>query len=295
MSTYVSDGYHIVVDMDMKNFFDEVNHDRLMHRLSILIKDKCLLLLIRRYLQSGVMVGGITHQRVKGTTQGSPLSPLLSNIVLDELDKELEKRGHNFVRYADDFSILVRSLEAGERVMKSVCSYLASVLKLKVNESKSKVCRSGETSFLGYTILEFGMVVIAKESVERFKGKIRELTRRNRGRSFETVVSELRPILRGWINYFYLASCKKLLSNLDAWLRRKLRCYRLNQCKRAFTLKRFLKSLGVPNWQSWILALSGKGWWRKSSCPQAHLALNLQWFVKIGLLSRLRLIPFSDI
>lgn len=283
MSAYVSDGYHIVVDMDMKNFFDEVNHDRLMHRISIQIKDKRLLLLIRRYLQSGVMVGGITHHRVKGTPQGSPLSPLLSNIVLDELDKELEKRGHNFVRYADDFSILVRSSEAGERVMKSVCSYLTDVLKLKVNESKSKVCRSEETSFLGYTILKFGMVVIAKESVERFKNKIRELTRRNRGCSFETVVSELKPILRGWINYFYLTSCKKLLSNLDAWLRRKLRCYRLKQCKRAFTLKRFLKSLGVPNWQSWILALSGKGWWRKSGCPQVHLAMNLKWFMKIGL------------
>ncbi len=282
-SNYVAEGRNVVVDMDMKSFFDEVNHDRLMHRLSQLIKDKQLLRLIRKYLQSGVMVGGLVHQRVKGTPQGSPLSPLLSNIVLDELDKELEKRGHYFVRYADDFSIFVRSQRAGERVKESVCSYLTTKLKLRVNEQKSQVCKSSETKFLGYTILDVGVITIAKQSVVRLKEKVRKLTKRNRGVKFEKVISDLAPVLRGWLNYFHIAKCKSLLRNLDAWIRRKLRCYRLKQCKRAITLKRFLKSLGVPNWQSWILALSGKGWWRKSGCPQVHQAMNLKWFEGLGM------------
>lgn len=286
-SGYVREGCNVVVDMDMKSFFDEVNHDRLMHRLSKHIKDKQLLRLIRKYLQSGVMVGGLVHQRLKGTPQGSPLSPLLSNVVLDELDKELEKRGHYFVRYADDFSIFVRSQRAGERVKESVCSYLTSKLKLKVNEQKSQVCKSSETKFLGYTILDSGMIVIANQSIERLKKKVRELTKRNRGVSFEAIVSELTPVLRGWLNYFHIAKCKSLLRTLDAWIRRKLRCYRLKQCKRAITLKRFLKSLGVPNWQSWILALSGKGWWRRSGCPQVHQAMNLKWFEELGLFNML--------
>lgn len=282
-SAYVSEGRNIVVDMDMKGFFDEVNHDRLVHRLSTLIKDKRLLKLIRKYLQSGVMIGGLVHQRLKGTPQGSPLSPLLSNIVLDELDKELEKRGHQFVRYADDFSIFVRSQRAGERVKESVCSYLTDKLKLKVNEQKSCVCKSSETKFLGYTILDFGMITIADHSIKRLKEKVRKLTKRNRGVKFEKVILELEPVLRGWLNYFRIAKCKRLLRNLDAWLRRKLRCYRLKQCKRTITLKRFLSSLGIPNWQSWILALSGKGWWRKSGCPQVHQAMNLKWLEGLGL------------
>jgi RNA-directed DNA polymerase len=282
-SIYVSEGRNIVVDMDMKSFFDEVNHDRLMYRLSTLIKDKKLLRLIRKYLQSGIMLGGLTQQREKGTPQGSPLSPLLSNIVLDELDKELEKRGHQFVRYADDFSIFVRSQKAGERVMKSISSYLTDKLKLKVNEQKSKICKSSETKFLGFTILDNGIITIAKQSVERLKKKVRELTRRNRGVKYEKIISELTPVLRGWLNYFSCAKCKRLLQNLDGWIRRKLRCYRLKQCKRVITLKRLLKSLGVPNWQSWILALSGKGWWRKSGCPQVHQAMNLNWFEDLGL------------
>lgn len=282
-SAYIADGYEIVVDLDMQSFFDEVNHDRLMHRLSNLVKDRCLLKLIRQYLQSGVMVGGLSHQRLKGTPQGSPLSPLLSNIVLDELDKELEKRGHYFVRYADDVSILVRSQKAGERVLASVCSYLTTKLKLKLNEEKSKVCKSSATEFLGYTILENGVIIIANESVKRLKQKVRKLTKRNRGVSFECLISTLTPLLRGWLNYFRIASCKKLLGKLDGWIRRKLRCYRLKQCKRVITLKRFLRSLGVTSRQSWMLALSGKGWWRKSGCPQAHQAMSLQWFDSLSL------------
>ncbi len=280
---YVETGRTIAVDMDLKSFFDAVNHDRLMHRLSNFISDKVLLGLIRRYLQSGILLGGIVSQRLKGTPQGSPLSPLLSNIVLDELDKELERRGHSFVRYADDFIILVRSLEAGDRVKESVCSYLTSKLKLKVNEEKSKVCSVDKATFLGFNILSFGLIGIAKDNVKRLKQKVCAITKRNRGVSFSQVVLELNPVLRGWLNYFRLASCKKLLYHLDAWIRRKLRCFRLKQCKRVITLKRFMKSLGVPTWQSWIFALSGKGWWRKSGCPQAHQAMDLKWFENLGL------------
>jgi hypothetical protein len=165
----------------------------------------------------------------------------------------------------------------------SVCSYLTNKLKLKVNEQKSQVCKSSETKFLGYTILDTGAITISAQSILRLKKRVRELTKRNRGINFEKVISELAPVLRGWLNYFCIAKCKRLLRNLDAWIRRKLRCFRLKQCKRAITLKRFLRSLGVPNWQSWILALSGKGWWRKSGCPQVHQAMNLKWFEDLGL------------
>jgi group II intron reverse transcriptase/maturase len=282
-SCYVAEGWNIVVDMDMKSFFDEVNHDRLMQQLSEKIKDKALLLLIRRYLQSGVMVGGVSTVRLKGTPQGSPLSPLLSNIVLDELDKELERRGHRFVRYADDFSIFVRSQRASERVKESISLYLTERLKLKVNQEKSICCQSNETKFLGYTILKEGTLVVATSSEKRLKNKVRLITKRNRGKSLIQVISELNPILRGWLNYFKYASCKRLLRNLDAWIRRKLRCYRLKQCKKTIAMQRFLKSQGVATWQSWILSLSGVGWWRKSSCPQAHQAMNLDWFEQSGL------------
>ena len=281
-SEYVSDGMYYVVDMDMKSFFDEVNHDRLMWKLSQKVRDQHLLLLIRRYLQSGIMIDGATSVRIKGTPQGSPLSPLLSNVVLDELDKELESRGHCFVRYADDFSIFVRSQRASERIKESISHFLTTKLKLKVNEEKSVCCESNKTQLLGFTILNSGMLIIGKSRIERLKSKVRRITKRKRGRSLEQVVEELDSVLRGWFNYFKWASCKRLLRELDAWIRRKLRCYRLKQCKKTISVKRFLKSLGVPTWQSWILALSGKGWWRKSGCPQAHQAMNLRWFDRLG-------------
>ncbi|HOV36801.1 MAG TPA: group II intron reverse transcriptase/maturase [Dysgonamonadaceae bacterium] len=280
---YVASGRRIVVDMDLKTFFDVVNHDRLMYRLSETIGDKTLLKLIRKYLQSGIMVDGVVSQRTEGTPQGSPLSPLLSNTVLDELDKEPECRGHKFVRYADDCNIYVRSQEAGERVMKSVSNFIESKLKLIVNREKSQVCEVNQTKFLGYTILMDGNLNIAKKSIERFKSKVRSLTKRNRGVRFEQVITELEPVMRGWLNYFRFARCKGLLKNLDSWIRRKLWCYRLKQCKRTITLQRFLESHGVDSWQSRILALSGKGHWRKSGCPQAHQALNNNRFDAVGL------------
>lgn len=277
-SEYVAEGRDVVVDMDMKSFFDEVNHDRLMYRLSTKIRDKTLLKLIRRYLRSGILSGGLLSQRTKGTPQGSPLSPLLSNIVLDELDKELEKRGHCFVRYADDFSIYVRSQKAGERVKKSISTFISDKLKLKVNEQKSDVCEVDKTVLLGHTILKDGNLIVAKENVERLKTSIRKITKRNRGVSFEQIISELNPKLRGWFEYFKRTKSKGLFRELDAWIRRKLRCYRIKQTKRVIGLVRFLKKQGVETYQSWIIALSGKGWWRKSSAPQLHQAMNNSWF-----------------
>jgi len=277
-SAYVTEGREVVVDMDMKSFFDEVNHDRLMYELSTKVGDKILLRLIRKYLQSGILQGGLISQRTKGTPQGSPLSPLLSNIVLDELDKELEKRGHCFVRYADDFSIYVRSLAAGERVKHSISRFITNKLRLKVNEEKSEVCEVDKTVLLGHTILKSGDLVIAKENVERFKNSIRKITKRNRGVSFEQVISELNPKLRGWFEYYKHTKSKGLFRDLDAWIRRKLRCFRIKQTKRAIGLVRFLRKQGIETYQSWIIALSGVGWWRKSAAPQIHQAMNNSWF-----------------
>jgi RNA-directed DNA polymerase len=282
-SKYVESGNEIVVDTDLETFFDTVNHNRLMHRISETIGDKTLLKLIRKYLQSGIMIDGVLSQRTEGTPQGSPLSPLLSNIVLDELDKELEKRGHKFVRYADDCNIFVRSQAAGERVIESISNFIRNKLKLKINKEKSKVCYSNQTKFLGYTIQRDGMLSIAETSLTRFKDKIRKVTKRNRGKSFEQIISELNSIIRGWLQYFKQAKCQRQLHNLDKWIRRKLRCYRIKQCKRTITLQRFLKELGVEKWNSWILALSGKGHWRKSGCPQVQQAMNNLWFEEQGL------------
>lgn len=282
-SEYASEGYEIVVDVDLKNFFDEVNHDRLMHRLSKDIADTALLQLIRRYLRGGILTGGVISTRTTGTPQGSPLSPLLSNIVLDELDKELERRGHKFVRYADDCNIYVRSQEASNRVLSSLTNFIEGKLKLIVNKDKSKACPCDQTKFLGYTVQRNGTLTIAEKSKEKLKAKIRSLTRRNKGRSLAAIVAEINAMLRGWLNYFKLARCGHFLRNTDAWIRRKLRCYRLKQCKRTATMQKFLHSLGVANWQSWILALSGKGLWRKSGMPQSQQSMNLLWFEELGL------------
>jgi len=282
-SEYVESGRETVVDLDLKNFFDVVNHNRLMHRLTETIGDKPLLKLIRKYLQSGILVDGAVSQRIEGTPQGSPLSPLLSNIVLDELDKELEQRGHKFVRYADDCNIFVRSHKAGERVMKSISIFIENKLKLTVNNEKSQVCPCNATRFLGYTILQDGALTIAAKSLDRIKDKIRSITKRNRGRSLAQIISELTPVLQGWLQYFQYSRSLKVFKHLDAWIRRKLRCYRIKQCKRTFTLQKFLFSMGVLKWQSWILALSGTGWWRKSASPQVSMAMSVQWFAEQGL------------
>jgi group II intron reverse transcriptase/maturase len=254
-----------------------------MYRLLITIGDKTLLVLLRKNLQSGIMADGIVSQRTVGTPQGSPLSPLLSNNVLDEFDKELERRGHKFVRYADDCNIYVRSQVAGGRVMESVSNFIESKLKLTVNKEKSQVCEVNQTNYLGYTLQKDGDLRIAAKSIDRFKGNVRSITKRNSGVKLGQVIPELIPIMRGWPNYFRLSRCKSLLKDLDSWIRRKLRCYMLEQCKRTIALQQFLKSRGVETRQSWLLALSGKGHWRKSGCPQAHKALSNKWFDEIGL------------
>jgi len=265
--------------------FDRVNHDILMSRLSKRIDDKRLLKIIRRFLEAGMMKNGVCINRVEGVPQGGPLSPLMSNIMLDELDKELERRGHRFCRYADDANIYVQSLRAGERVFNSVKSFLEERLGLKVNEEKSGYASVDERQFLGYRLLRDGKLVIAAHSIDRVKDKIRGLTRRNRGVSVAKVISDLNESLRGWINYFRLTEWPSDVRALDSWIRRKLRCYRLKQRKRSFSIAKFLISLGVPAERSWPLATSSKGWWRLSKTPPVHQAMSKVWFDEQGLIN----------
>ena len=281
----MAEGYEYVVDLDLEKFFDKVNHDRLMWILGTRIGDRRVLKLIGRFLRSGMMQDGLLSQRLQGTPQGSPLSPLLSNIVLDELDKELEVRGHRYVRYADDAIILVGSEEAAKRVQRSITDYIENRMLLKVNREKSRICRPWELNFLGYKILKDGGLGISQESLKRFKQKLRRITRRNKGVSLDQLIQGLNPVLRGWLNYFRLARMKKRLSRLESWLRRRIRCYRLKQCKRVIGIVRFLRSRGLVEWWCWTLALSGKGWYRLSNTPQASEAMNLVWFEQIGLFS----------
>jgi len=282
---YVAEGYEYVVDLDLEKFFDKVNHDRLMWILGTRIGDRRVLKLIGRFLRSGMMQDGLLSQRLQGTPQGSPLSPLLSNIVLDELDKELEVRGHRYVRYADDAIILVGSEAAAKRVQRSITDYIENRMLLKVNREKSRICSPWELNFLGYKILKDGGLGISQESLKRFKQKLRRITHRNKGVSLDQLIQGLNPVLRGWLNYFSLARMKKRLSRLESWLRRRIRCFRLKQCKRVIGIVRFLRSRGLVEWQCWILALSGKGWYRLSNTPQASEAMNLVWFEQIGLFS----------
>jgi RNA-directed DNA polymerase len=285
---YVQAGYGIVVDIDVEKFFDRVNHDRLMFRLSMRIGDKRLLKIIRRFLEAGMIQQGVCTERVEGLAQGGPLSPLLSNLVLDEVDKELERRGHKFCRYADDCNIYVKSLRAGERVMQSIKAFLDKRLKLKVNETKSAYASTEERQFLGYRILNDGKIVIAKHSLERVQDKVRRMTRRNRGSSLETIISELNESLLGWVNYFYLTQWPSQLRALDGWIRRKLRCYRLKQRKHAYPIAKFLMSLGVPACSAWNAAKSGKGWWRLSKSIPLHHAMTNDWFEIQGLINLTR-------
>jgi len=282
-SEYIKGGNCIVVDIDLEKFFDRVNHDRLMYSLSQKIGDKHLLRLIRKYLQSGILTGGMISQQTEGTPQGSPLSPLLSNIVLDELDKELERRGHLFCRYADDCNIYVKSQKAGERVMESIGKFIEGRLKLKINRHKSKVVPSDETKFLGYRLVKDGILTISPANIVRLKDKIRKITKRNRGVSFDSVIAELNSVLRGWLQYFRFSRWRGQFRELDEWIRRRLRCYRLKQCQNVYTIKLFLSKLGVNDRYAWLIAKSGKGWWRLSNLPTTNKAMGLDWFNDLGL------------
>jgi len=282
-SEYVRQGRGIVVDIDLAKFFDRVNHDILMSRLVRHVGDKRLLRIIRRFLEVGMMCNGVCVARREGTPQGGPLSPLLANLLLDDLDKELEKRGHTFCRYADDCNIYVQTKVAGERVMASVTAFVGKRLRLRVNRNKSAVAHVSERKFLGYRLLSGGKLGIAPKSLARAKGRIRQITRRNRGVSLERMIGELNSFLTGWVAYYRHAACKSHLQRLDEWTRRKLRCVRLKQRKRAKPIADFLRTLGVPEWRAWILAMSGKGWWRLSGSPQAAEAMTLAWFKNQGL------------
>lgn len=284
-SRYIREGRGYVVDIDLAKYFDTVNHDRLMYRLSQDITDKRVLKLIRSYLQAGIMRYGIVEQRQRGTPQGGPLSPLLSNIVLDELDKELERRGHKFCRYADDCQIYVSSEEAATRVKESITAFLEQKLKLTVNREKSAATRVTERAYLGHCFGMNGGIHLSKAAQAQMKKRVRQITKRNRGRELESVIAELTQYLRGWQHYFKLAISKSAMQRLDEWIRRRLRCYRLKQRKRKHSIATWLRQQGVSERNAWKLAMSDKGWWHLALTPQLNHAMPIKWFEELGLYS----------
>lgn len=282
---YVKEGYTYVIDLDLEKFFDKVNHHRLMWLLGTRIGDQRILKLINGYLHAGILKEGLVAQRTEGTPQGSPLSPLLSNIVLDELDKELERRGHRYVRYADDVKIFVKSENAAKRTMDNTIGYIEQRLKLKVNREKSRVCRSNELNFLGHSILRNGELGLSQESQRRLVHKIKTITKRRRGINVEQMIQELHITLRGWLGYFHKASMKTKMEKIDSWMKRRLRCHRLKQCKSTIGMVRFLRKNAVPERLSWQTALSGKGWWRLSNSPASNMSMSNEWFYRHGYFS----------
>ncbi|WP_252501985.1 group II intron reverse transcriptase/maturase [Sporosarcina sp. Marseille-Q4943] len=284
---YIQEGNRWVVDIDLEKFFDKVNHDKLMGTLTKRIKDKRLLKLIRKYLKSGIMINGLVTTNEEGTPQGGPLSPLLSNIVLDELDKELEKRGHKFVRYADDCNIYVRSKKAGNRVMSSITLFIEGKLKLKVNPNKSAVDRPWKRKFLGFSFTsgKEPKVRIAKESVKRMKNKIREITSRKKPYSMEYRINKLNQYLMGWCGYFALADTPSVLVKFDSWIKRRLRMCMWKDWKKPSTKTRKLIGLGVPIGKAYEWGNSRKGYWRISKSPIVHRTLGNSYWSSRGLKS----------
>ena len=282
---HLAAGYTWVVDLDLEKFFDRVNHDKLMGRLAKRITDKRVLKLIRAFLNAGVMEKGLVSPIDEGTPQGGPLSPLLSNIVLDELDRELERRGHRFVRYADDCNIYVRSQRSGDRVMESITRFINKKLKLKVNSEKSAVARPWERKFLGFsfTVKEPQRRRIAPKAMDRFKERVRELTRRTKGVSLEDMVKALTVYLRGWHGYFGFCQTPSVLEDLDSWIRRKLRCFLWKQWKRGRTRYKELRKRGVNEALSAQTAGSPHGPWRLSHSPALCLAFTNAFFDRVGL------------
>ena len=281
----VAGGKRYVVDVDLEKFFDRVQHDVLMGRLEKRVKDPRLLGLIRRYLEAGVLLNGVVIERHEGTPQGGPLSPLLANVLLDEVDKELEKRGHDFVRYADDCNVYVASKRAGQRVM-ALLRKLYGTLKLKVNESKSAVDLATRRKILGYSMW-YGpngsvRLRVAEKTIGVMKEKVRELTGRNGGRSIQKVVEDLRAYLPGWKNYFSLAETPGTFRELDEWMRHRLRQLHLKQWKRGTTVYRELISRGSPEWVARQVAASTRSWWRASS-QALNTALPIRYFDSLGL------------
>ena len=281
-SEYLLEKRTSIVDIDLEKFFDKVNHDRLMWLLSTRIGDRRVLKLINQFLQTGILRNGMVEQRLQGTPQGSPLSPLLSNIVLDELDQELHRGNHSFVRYADDLLIFEKHEEKAAKVKRKITGIITGRMKLKVNESKSGIRKIGEVVFLGHTFLSKGRLGVSPKSEYRFKSKLKELTRRNRSETFEVIISQLTPVMRGWLNYFQHAKMKSRMGKIDSWLKRRLKCFRLKQCKRCIGIVRFLRKLGVSESLCWRTGLSGKSWWRLSNSPGVSIGMSNKWFEEQG-------------
>ncbi len=281
---YVQSGYRVVVDVDLEKFFDRVNHDILMGRLARRIDDKAVLRLIRRYLVAGIMDGGVVMERHEGTPQGGPLSPLLANVLLDEVDRELERRGHRFVRYADDCNVYVRSRRAGERVLAGLKALYAR-LHLKVNEAKTAVAPSSRRKFLGYAFW-YGSggqakCKVADKAKATFKQRIREMTRRSGGRSLPEIVERLRTYLPGWKAYFQLAQTPKVFRELDEWIRHRLRAVQLKHWRRGTTMYRELKAMGASETDARQVAANSRRWWRNSRFL-LNRAMPVAYFDRLG-------------
>ena len=284
---HVTAGHRWVVDLDLEKFFDRVNHDVLMARMAKRVKDKKVLLLIRRYLQAGLMEGGLVSPRTEGTPQGGPLSPLLSNVLLDELDKELERREHRFVRYADDCNVYVQSRAAGERVMTSLEPFLANKLRLKVNRSKSAVDRPWRRKLLGYSFTTHrqAKLKVSASSVKRLKLKLRQQLRVGRGRNLGRTVGTLGPVIRGWVVYYRLAEVKISFEELDQWLRRKLRSILWRQWKRRYPRFRELIRRGIDRHRAWKSVSNGRGPWWNAGASHMNQAVPTSALRALGLLS----------
>jgi RNA-directed DNA polymerase len=282
---YIAQGHRIVVDLDLKQFFDRVNHDILMSRVAKRFADARVRKLIRAYLSAGIIEGGLVQARTQGTPQGSPLSPLLSNLLLDDLDKELERRGHRFVRYADDCNIYVRSERAGSRVKQSITSFLSRKLRLVVNEEKSAVAAPKDRAFLGFSFTggENPRRRIAPSAIARFKRKVHECTSRTRGISLEQMIRELAVYLNGWRNYFALCETPSTLTALEQWVRRRLRCAVWQQWKRGRTRYAELRRRGVSTDLAAQTAGSPHGPWRLSASPALNIALPNAYLRSLGL------------
>lgn len=282
---YIAEGYGFTVDMDLEKFFDRVNHDILMGRVAKRVEDKRMLKLIRAFLNAGVMENGLVSPSEEGTPQGGPLSPLLSNLLLDDLDRELERRGLRFVRYADDCNIYVRSRRAGERVLRSITRFLTDKLKLRVNESKSGVARPAERKFLGFSFTRGKQPKrrIAPKTLLRFRKRIRELTKRNRGVSLQRMVVQLRRYLIGWRGYFGFCQTPSVLRDLDSWIRRRLRCFQWKLWKRGKTRFAELRRRGVGKDLAAQTAGSSRGLWHLSRSPALSIALPGAYFDSLGL------------
>jgi len=288
---HIAWGKRWVVDMDLEKFFDRVNHDVLMARLARRITDRRILTVIRSYLEAGMMGDGVVSPRTEGTPQGSPLSPLLSNILLDELDRELERRGHAFVRYADDCNIYVSSERAGQRVLDSIERFLTKRLRLKVNREKSAVDRPWKRKFLGYTVTHHRAprLRVAPESVKRFREKVRMHLRRGRGRSLKQTIEAVTPLMRGWLIYFQLAEVRSTFEVLDQWLRRRLRCILWRQWKKPRTRRRRLIAYGLDPERAKRSAYNGRGPWWNAGASHMNQAVPTCFLTQLGLVSLVQL------